>query len=114
MASRTRNGITAGAATVLAVAIGALTNLVTSRWSWALGAALLVLIVAAVGLAVHDAVGGSPAPSPTPLPPTATPPSRTIHVRGNGAYVERGDVVHGDKFTGDKTVHNYEPPPSSP
>ncbi|MER6132108.1 hypothetical protein [Streptomyces sp. NPDC001815] len=90
----------AAAAVVVTVATGVVTNLITSRWNWSLGAALIILVLLGVAITVWNTSGG--APDRTRVTQKA---SRGGQINGSGVTARNGGEVR-QRATGKGEIEN--------
>jgi hypothetical protein len=82
--------VIATAGVIVSVATGIVTNTITSRWSWTLGAVLVVLIVAGIFLAIQGTSGSG---TPTRRSRASIKARRGARIDGSGVTGSNGADV---------------------
>ncbi|GGL21262.1 hypothetical protein [Mangrovihabitans endophyticus] len=100
MAKNNLRASAAAGAVVLSATTGLITNVLTNRWSWGLGAALVALVIIGAALAFATSIwehrgSMAPAPLPTPSAPRDGGSSQNAYATGGSATVAGGNVSTG-------------------
>lgn len=100
MANNNLRASAAAGAVVLSATTGLITNVLTNRWSWGLGAALVALVVVGAALAFAMSVwerrgGVAPGPLQVPAAPRAGGLSQHANATGGSATIAGGNVSTG-------------------